>query len=79
MPFAQDDDVIETLSPDATEKSFAHSVHPRGAGRNLTHFDAGPLRNTIEIRPVLLVPVPDQYLGPGAERGHFAQLGPMFV
>ena len=79
VPFAQDDDVIETLSPDATEKSFAHSVHPWGAGRNLTHFDAGPLRNTIEIRPVLLVPVPDQYLGPGAERGHFAQLGPMFV
>jgi len=41
VPFAEDDDVIETLSPDATEESFAHSVHPRGAGRNLKHFDAG--------------------------------------
>ena len=46
VPVAQDDDVIETLSPDATEKSFAHCVHPWGAGRDLNHFDAGALRNT---------------------------------
>ena len=71
--------MIGTLSPDATEKSFAHCVHPWGAGRDLNHFDAGALRDTIEVRPVLLVPVPDQYLRPGTERGRFAQLGPMFV
>jgi hypothetical protein len=74
VSFAQDDDVIETLSSDATEESFAHSVHPRGAGCDLKHFDASAFRNTIEVRPVLLVPVPNQCLGPDAVRSCFTQL-----
>ena len=43
VPLAEDNDVIDTFSSTSAEKSFAHCIHPRGAGSDLKHFDAGVL------------------------------------
>ncbi len=68
MVFAKDDDVIETLATDTSEKSLAHSVHQWGAVRGLHDANASTLCDAIEPRAELVVVNSDHALGPTLER-----------
>jgi hypothetical protein len=59
MVFAKDDDVIETLATDTSDKSLAHGVHQWGADRCLHDADASTLCDAIEARAELVVVIPD--------------------
>ncbi len=67
MVFAKDDDVIETLATDTSEKSLAHSVHQWGAVRGLHDANASTLCDAIEPRAELVVVIPDDELWTTAE------------
>ena len=41
VPLAEDDNVIETVAPDAAEKSLANRIHERGSHGGAEHADAG--------------------------------------
>ena len=78
MVLSDNDHMVETLSPHAAEKSLDHRIHQRGADRRLDDPCAGPLRYSIELGTVLVVPVADDELRPRAEWSGVAELGPMF-
>ena len=83
VPLAQDYDVIETVAPDAPEKSLANRIHERSLDRRPKNVDAGTGRGTVEVGAELVVVVADDELGarrrtvwlPGAAAPSTAPLG----
>jgi len=67
VPHAEDDDVIETVAPDAAEKSLANRIHERSSECGPKNAHAGALCGTVEVGAELAVVVADDELGPGAE------------
>jgi hypothetical protein len=74
VPLAKDDDVIETVAPDAAEKSLANRIHERGLDCRPKNPHAGALCGTVEVGAELAVVVADDELGPGAEGCGFPEL-----
>jgi len=74
MRFAKNDDVIETLATNTSEKSLAHGVHERGVDCCLHDANASTLCNAIEVRPELAVVISNDELWPTLERRGLAQL-----
>jgi hypothetical protein len=67
VPLAEDDDVIETVAPDAAEKPLANGIHERSLNGRPKNADAGALRGAVEVGTELTVVVSDDELGPDAE------------
>jgi hypothetical protein len=67
VPLAEDHDVIETVAPDAAEKSLANRIHERSLDRRPKNVDAGTGRGATEIGAELAVVVADDELGSSAE------------
>src|SRR5450432_2610082 len=66
-PLAEDDDVIETVAPDAAEKSLANRIHERSLDCRPKNAHAGALCCTVEVCAELAVVVSNDELGPDAE------------
>ena len=67
VPLAKDDDVIDALAPDATEKPLANGIHERSLNGRPKNADAGALRGLVEVGTELTVVVSDDELEPDAE------------
>ena len=67
VPLAEDDEVIETVAPDAAEKSLTNRIHERSVDCRPKNAHAGALCGTVEVGAELAVVVTDDELGRGAE------------
>jgi len=67
VPLAESNNVVETVAPDAPEKSPANRTHERSLNRRPKNADAGTGRGATEIGTELTVVVSDDELGSGAE------------
>src|SRR5882724_2539056 len=67
VPLAEDDDVIETVAPDAAEKSLANRIHEWRLDCRPKNAHAGALCNTVEVGAELALVVANDELGPDAE------------
>jgi hypothetical protein len=74
VPFAEDNNVVETLAPDAAEKPLAKRIHERSLNCRPKNVDAGTGRGATEIGAELAVVVADDELGPDAEGCGFPEL-----
>jgi hypothetical protein len=70
----QNEQVIKTLAPHASEKSFTGRIRSRGVIRDVEHLDMTRVRNTGEAHPKLTIVVTDEILWPLAKGGGFSQL-----
>jgi hypothetical protein len=59
----QDEEVIETYSPHASQKTFTDSIGLRGSIRRSQHIDATCGRHACEIRTEFPVIIPNQVFG----------------
>ena len=64
VPLAESNNVVETVAPDAPEKSPANRTHERSLNRRPKNADAGTGRGATEIGTELTVVVSDDELGP---------------
>ena len=74
LPLMQNEQVIKTLAPHASEKSFTSRIRSRGVIRDVEHLDMIRVRNTGETHPKLAIVVTDEILWPLAKGGGFSQL-----
>ena len=64
MALAEDEDVVEALSPDRTEGAFADGVHERGLDGGADHLRVAGLGHRVELRSELGVVVADEEARP---------------
>jgi hypothetical protein len=57
VSFVQNDDVIQTLASNATEKAFANRIHQWRAHRRFDHANTGAFRRAVEVRAELVISV----------------------
>jgi len=74
VPFADSNNVVETVAPDAAEKSLANRIHERSLDCRPKNAHAGALCGTVEVGAELAVVVADDELGRGAEGCGFPEL-----
>lgn len=60
MTPAEDEDVIEALSPDGADPAFGERVRPRRTGRGLHHRETFRPQDLVEGTRELRVPIPQQ-------------------
>jgi len=70
---AQDEYVIEALTPHTIEEALAHCVHVRCANGSLTHAHADSVRHPVEVGTELRATVADENLGAFFEGHHLAE------
>src|SRR5215468_4644699 len=76
MPFAEDDDVIQTLSPDRTDKTLSVRVLPRRSRRSDDLRDPHRPNAMAECPTIRFVSVPQQIASccvPGKRLGYLAR------
>src|SRR5450631_2501192 len=69
VPFAENNNVVEALAPDAAEKSLANGIHERSLNGRPKNADAGALRGAVEVGAELAVVVANDELGPEMPKG----------
>jgi hypothetical protein len=74
VPVIEDQDVVEALSTQRTEKAFANGVHVRRAHCRAEHPDAGGAGERIEGGPEPVVAIANQEPRRSTERGRVAKL-----
>src|SRR5258706_11243113 len=74
MAFIADEQMIQTLAANATDKSFTDRVGARGTKRCFDDVNLGTSGYCGKVLTVFLVIIADQRLGTLPERGGFAQL-----
>ena len=67
VPFAENNNVVETLATHAAEKSLANRIHERSLDRRPKNADVGALRGAVEVGTELTVVVSDDELWAYAE------------
>src|SRR5450631_708174 len=67
MPFAENNNVVEALAPDAAEKPLANRIHERSLDRRSSNADTGALCGTVKVGAELVIVVANDELGPDAE------------
>jgi hypothetical protein len=65
----QDDQVVETLTPYTSEKSFTDGIRSRGVTRSFKNFNVTRLRNSREAHTKLAIIMMDEVLRPLAIGG----------
>ena len=65
MPFAEDNDMIETLPPDGSDETFTVPVLPRGTWGSWSISNAHRAQSALEDLAIGAIPVTDGTLAPG--------------
>lgn len=73
LVIGEDEQVIQSIPPHATQKALANCIRPRRAKRNLTHLHPRSFCKSVELRLELVVVIPNNILGRDAMGGCFAQ------